>query len=375
MCLYTSFGADSQSFGSTVALVTCIKNFTASRGIVIGLVKGFVGLIGAILTQINHFIYGINAKSLICSFIGFLLQSPLFFLRTIRIIQVVHELKIFYNLFYISLALAGILMLIIILQNRLTFTRLDYHISASMKSFPKIHKELNHHHHHHHYNNLTPYNLRKSDSCFQNIFRPPEREENYMILQALFSINLPILFISTSCSIAYVAKSALWSLFPRTLVLGFVLLFSCWASPDCFCSAEFALLCFGNYWVLLWSSMAVDASNHIGDFWAQILRYIVKPWGIYMTRGQKAKEGFRTCEKSWRGVGLQWGSFVIEWLLLSSLRGAMTIAETETQAAKWIFKRRPGTCPAVPLNFAETETEAAKWIFERRPGVSVTGYI
>jgi hypothetical protein len=47
MCIYICVGANSQSFANTGALVTCVKNFPESRGVVLGLLKGFVGLSGA----------------------------------------------------------------------------------------------------------------------------------------------------------------------------------------------------------------------------------------------------------------------------------------------------------------------------------------
>ncbi|KAI8015079.1 Protein NUCLEAR FUSION DEFECTIVE 4 [Camellia lanceoleosa] len=44
MCLYICIGANSQSFANTGALVTCVKKFPESRGVVLGPLKGFVGL-------------------------------------------------------------------------------------------------------------------------------------------------------------------------------------------------------------------------------------------------------------------------------------------------------------------------------------------
>ncbi|KAA8516581.1 hypothetical protein F0562_016913 [Nyssa sinensis] len=135
MCLYIWIGADSQAFANTGSLITCVKNFPARRGIVLGLLKGFVGLSGAIMTQFYHALHGNNSESLILM-IGWLPAAvSLVFLPIIRLMKAAppaNELKIFYHLLYISLSLAGFLMVIIIIQNRLIFSRLEYGGSASV---------------------------------------------------------------------------------------------------------------------------------------------------------------------------------------------------------------------------------------------------
>ncbi|OMO81809.1 Nodulin-like protein [Corchorus capsularis] len=244
MCLYICLGADSQAFANTGALVTCVKNFPESRGSVLGLLKSYVGLSGAILTQFYHAFYGDNSESLILLIAWLPAVVSFVFLRTIRIIKIVrqkNELKVFYNMFFISLALAGFLMFVIIVQNRLNFNRIEYAGSASIvtillfsplavvfrediKSWRrkkqamddgsqvKIVTE----------NPTTAVELapqtvpleslpppqpaagdhqKHATGCFENIFKPPDRGEDYTILQALFSIDMLIIFIATTCGV------------------------------------------------------------------------------------------------------------------------------------------------------------------------------
>ncbi|GMN69723.1 hypothetical protein TIFTF001_038768 [Ficus carica] len=54
MCSYIAVGANSHTFTNTGTLVTCVKNFTESRGVVLGLLKGYSGISAAVVAQLDR---------------------------------------------------------------------------------------------------------------------------------------------------------------------------------------------------------------------------------------------------------------------------------------------------------------------------------
>ncbi|XP_057437527.1 protein NUCLEAR FUSION DEFECTIVE 4 [Lotus japonicus] len=65
MCVLIFVGTNGETYFNTVSLVSCVQNFPKSRGPVVGILKGFAGLSGAILTQIYAVIHSPNHASLI----------------------------------------------------------------------------------------------------------------------------------------------------------------------------------------------------------------------------------------------------------------------------------------------------------------------
>ncbi|XP_050228722.1 uncharacterized protein LOC126677946 [Mercurialis annua] len=88
------------------------------------------------------------------------------------------------------------MMIIIIIQNKLKFTRSEKNKkhTPEAENLPIQSSE----------SKLNPLSCWKGIFVicnFQDIFKKPERGENYTILQAIFSIDMLILFISTTCGV------------------------------------------------------------------------------------------------------------------------------------------------------------------------------
>ncbi|GLJ25155.1 hypothetical protein SUGI_0481120 [Cryptomeria japonica] len=235
MYLYMCIGANSHTFANTGALVTCVKNFPQSRGSVLGILKGFLGLSGAIFTQIYHAVYGQDDKGIILllavlpSAVSLLLM---FIVRPTKTVTEKNELKRFYSFLYIALVLAVFLMVMIVVENRVKsfpqegyqavaalailflFSNLAVVVQAEMDNMrswvsENSHKDVKINIQETKETELadmvTNYRVEEKPksviSHLVKIFKGPPRGNDFTIPQALVSIDMIILFSAATCGI------------------------------------------------------------------------------------------------------------------------------------------------------------------------------
>lgn len=235
MCLYICIGANSQNFANTGVLVTCLNNFPENRGIMLGLLKGFTGLSGAFMTQIYLAVYGNDPKSLlllIAWFPAVITAVCVFTIRKIELVRGSNEIKVFYHYLYVALSIAFFSMVMTILQKQFgkDFTHAEYVASATtlccLLCIPFLLAIREEHYLLVRKRNVAqppteitveklpispplppsaPTQITESPktitSFCANIFKKPDRGDDYGILQALFSIDMLLILIATFCGL------------------------------------------------------------------------------------------------------------------------------------------------------------------------------
>ncbi|XP_060676009.1 protein NUCLEAR FUSION DEFECTIVE 4-like [Ziziphus jujuba] len=238
MCIYIFIGANSHTFMNTGALVTCVKNLPNNRGTLMGVLGGSIALSAALISQLYHVFYGDDTKSFTLVIAWLPTALALMFLRLIRIMKVEQngkERKVLYKFFYISLSLAVFLLMVIIVESKITFTKIEnggiatvvlfllflpifvvvaeeYDVWKANKRKTIIHDQptataANS-------NSTRTQNPNKTTGAvtttipekekvywWKNVFQPPEIGEDHTILQAIFSVEMITLLLTTICGL------------------------------------------------------------------------------------------------------------------------------------------------------------------------------
>lgn len=123
MCLYMFMAAHAQSFFNTADVVTAVHNFRDYSGTIVGIMKGFVGLSGAILVQVYQLLFQGDPTSFILMLALLPTINPLLLMYFVRAYNTrERDEKKHLNYFsVVSLLIASYLMVIIILNNILFF--------------------------------------------------------------------------------------------------------------------------------------------------------------------------------------------------------------------------------------------------------------
>jgi hypothetical protein len=122
---YFFVGANSQVFANTGTLVTCVNNFPKTRDVGLGILKGFVGLYG-----------GEDAESLILLVAWLPAAVSVAFVHTVCYMLYPRwwagdELRPFFCFLYLSIALACFLLVMIVVQGQVPFSRAAYGVAAA----------------------------------------------------------------------------------------------------------------------------------------------------------------------------------------------------------------------------------------------------
>ncbi|KAI4336054.1 hypothetical protein L6164_014630 [Bauhinia variegata] len=124
VCFFAWLGSNGQTFLNTTNVVTGLRNFPEYSGTIVGIMKGFLGLSGAILIQLYHtFCDGEPTTYLLMlAFLPTLICLSLMFLVRIYEVQDGDSKKHLDGFSTATMIIVAYLMLVIILQNILSFS-------------------------------------------------------------------------------------------------------------------------------------------------------------------------------------------------------------------------------------------------------------
>ncbi|MCO5568753.1 hypothetical protein L7F22_022453 [Adiantum nelumboides] len=145
MYLFMCVAADSHPFANTPVMVTCLRNFPHCGSILLGFVRGFSGLSGAIFSQLYYSLYHVNGDNTqdVLLLLAWLPATVnllfMFFVRPIKAHNsgsieddARKENKVFFSFLYLALSIAAFLIFVIILENQLALSFSAHKVIAAM---------------------------------------------------------------------------------------------------------------------------------------------------------------------------------------------------------------------------------------------------
>ncbi|KAH6801232.1 Nodulin-like / Major Facilitator Superfamily protein [Perilla frutescens var. hirtella] len=184
VCLFMFLAAHAQTFFNTANVVTAVQNFPAYSGTVVGIMKGFLGLSGAVLIQVYQTLFAGKPTTflLMLAVIPTLLSLILMFLvRVHHTASTAHEKTYLNGFSLISMIVAAYIMFLIILENififspwmrALTLTILFLMLSSPLHVAIKAHK--------HDLKKLSPLPSLKSPLIKANESTKPEETNDFV---------------------------------------------------------------------------------------------------------------------------------------------------------------------------------------------------
>ncbi|MCD7459630.1 hypothetical protein HAX54_041475 [Datura stramonium] len=123
MSLFMFIAAHAQTFLNTANVVAAVQNFPDHSGTIVGIMKGFLGLSGAILIQVYQTLFNNNPSSLILmlALLPTIVTLMLMFLVTVHETPSRNEEKHLNGFLLISLVIAAYLLFLRILENVVIF--------------------------------------------------------------------------------------------------------------------------------------------------------------------------------------------------------------------------------------------------------------
>ncbi|XP_021733751.1 uncharacterized protein LOC110700515 [Chenopodium quinoa] len=212
MCVFMFFAAHSQTFFNTWNVVTSVQNFPDYSGTAVGLMKGFLGLSGAILIQVYKAFFKGNPSTyiLMLALLPSIVSLSLIYLVKLCPNKTSEDKNHLNSMSIVSMLLAAYLMIILILEDILVFPHwarlLNFLVLILFLSLPlKIATEANKK------EKSQPLLLKTEPLLYDsNDSNEPEKslvgeenvelcQESMNILEAMGSINFWLLFLAILC--------------------------------------------------------------------------------------------------------------------------------------------------------------------------------